>query len=145
MSVVTAVSRHAARRSAIRSFGPTSATASTSCVRDGFDRFALAAAEVELLDALGVLLPAVPAHERVVEVLALRAHAADVEREIRLQRVAQRLHVVADEDVDGRRDLEAGRRRRKRVAKRSGSTKIGSQPSAISDARATFFGPIAAR
>jgi hypothetical protein len=28
---------------------------------------------------------------------------------------------------------------------RSGSTKIGSQPSAISAASATFFGPIAAR
>src|SRR5436190_1044071 len=63
--------------------------------------------------------PAAP-RERVVEVLALRAHAADVERELRLERVAQRLDVVADEDARGRRDLEALGRRRERVVETLG-------------------------
>src|SRR4051812_25494567 len=73
------------------------------------DRFPLLAAEVELLDPLGILLPAVAADERVVEVPALRAHAADIERDVRPERVAQRSHVVADEHARRRGDLEAGR------------------------------------
>ena len=76
------------------------------------DRLALLAGEVELLDPLGVLLPAVAADERVVEVSALCPHPADVERDVRPERVAERSHVVADEDARRRRDLEARRRGR---------------------------------
>src|SRR5581483_11176658 len=85
-------------------------------VGDRLDRLALSPAEVELLDARRVRFPAVARDECVVEVLALRAHAADVQREGRLERVAQRLDVVTDEDVCRCRDLEAVRRRRERVA-----------------------------
>src|SRR4029077_10126149 len=70
-------------------------------VGDGRDRLALLAFEIEILDLLRRILPAVAADERVVEVLPLRAHPADVEREVRLERVAQRLDVVADEAADG--------------------------------------------
>src|SRR5436190_21591739 len=76
-------------------------------VGHGRGRVALLAVEIELLDPVGLGLPAVPADERVVEVLPLRAHSADVERDVRLQRVAKRRDVVAHEDAHSRRDLEA--------------------------------------
>ena len=56
----------------------------------------LVAAEVQVLDLGGHVLVAVPAGEVVVEVLALRAHAADVQRDHRLHHVAQGRDVVAD-------------------------------------------------
>src|SRR3712207_8476661 len=49
----------------------------------------LVAGEVAVLDGFGLLLVAVRAHQVVVEVLASRAHAADVEREHRPREVQQ--------------------------------------------------------
>ena len=46
--------------------------------------------------------------EIVVEVLRPRAHAADVERELRLQRIAAGLQIVAHGDADIGRDVEVG-------------------------------------
>ena len=68
------------------------------------------AVEVEVLHVAGLVLEAVALHERVVEVLLARAHAADVERDERAHRVARGGDVVGDEDVDLRRDVEAVQR-----------------------------------
>ena len=67
---------------------------------------ALVAAEVEVLDLLGLLLVAVLAGELVVEVLAAGAHAADVERVHRAHEVEHPLDVLADRDHAAGGDLE---------------------------------------
>ena len=110
-------------------------------------RLELLAVEVEILDLRRLGLVAVAADEVVVEVLAARAHAADVEREVVLDVLAPALRILREDDVHAGGDVEpsfapsSGKTSRKR----SGETKIGSQPSAISAASATFFGPMAAR
>src|SRR6185436_19298106 len=61
---------------------------------------------VQVLDGLRRRLEAVAAGEVVVEVLAARAHAADVERQLRLHAVEARLHIVADEHAHADGDVE---------------------------------------
>src|SRR3954454_6371787 len=70
-------------------------------------RLVALAVEVEVLDLLRRRLEAVAHGERVVEVLLARAHAADVQRDERPHPVARGQEVVADRDVDRRRDVEA--------------------------------------
>ena len=105
---------------------------------------ALVAAEVHLLDLRGLLLEAVLAGQRVVEVLALGAHAADVERRHRAGEVEHALHVVADADhaaghhLERLRDRPAASPCRRPSASPqtsfafSGANMNGSQPSAYS-------------
>src|SRR5262245_1618558 len=64
------------------------------------------AAEEGVLDPDRRLLVAEPLGVVVVEILVARAHAADVEREHRLHRVAALLEVVPDDAGDERRDVE---------------------------------------
>ena len=45
--------------------------------------------EVEILNFLGKLFVAIPLEERVVKVLALRSHAADVERRASTTKISQ--------------------------------------------------------
>ena len=111
-------SRHASRRSARRSFGPTSATSSMNASGTAAAASRLLPGEVEVLDLAGGVLVSVPAGEVVVEVLPARAHPADVQRVVRLQELAARLDVV---DEDGRRgggDVEPLARVRDHVAER---------------------------
>src|SRR5205809_1529550 len=70
------------------------------------DRFVLFAGEVEVLNCLCRFLVTVPAGEVVVEVLSPRAHASDVQRQIRLHVHAASVYVIADYDADGWRDVE---------------------------------------
>src|SRR5690606_32717501 len=67
----------------------------------------LLACQVEVLDPLRGLLVAVAAGHRVVEVLALRAHAAHVQRDHRTGQVQQllRLLALADREQAARGDL----------------------------------------
>src|SRR5205814_936231 len=67
----------------------------------------LAAVEEGVLDRARLVLVAVACEQVVVEVLAARAHAADVERVVLLERVAPALDVVGRERRHRRRDLEA--------------------------------------
>ena len=97
--VVMPLSFQASSRSAMRSFGPMSADLVDQLVGHRGDRLALVALEVQVLDLLGRVLEAVAAREVVVEVLAARAHAADVERGHRLHEAAQHVDVVADDDA----------------------------------------------
>jgi hypothetical protein len=76
-------------------------------VRDGGSRGGLPAGEIVLLDPAGRVAEAVAAGEVVIEVPALRAHPADVEREPGLDGVAGAPHVVVDDDRGGRREVEA--------------------------------------
>src|SRR5262249_1785066 len=62
--------------------------------------------EEQVLDFLGRLAPSLTRDVIVVEVLAARAHAADVERNSRLQRIARRLYVVVHHEVDRRHDFK---------------------------------------
>jgi hypothetical protein len=72
-----------------------------------FQRAGAVAREEGRLDALGLLLEAVPLDQRLVEVLVLRAHAPDVEGELGAHLVAAGLEVVAHGQGHGRHDLEA--------------------------------------
>ncbi len=111
-------SRQASRRSARRSFGPTSATSSTNASGTAAAASRLLPVEVEVLDLARRVLEAVAAGEVVVEVLPARAHAADVQRVVRLQELAARLDVVDEDDRRGRGDVEALARVRDHVAER---------------------------
>src|SRR5438034_11473211 len=62
--------------------------------------------EVEVLDRPGRLLVTVATRDVVVEVPAARAHAADVECELRLHRLPARSDVVPHDDRDHRHDVE---------------------------------------
>ena len=75
-------------------------------VGHGGDRLVLAMREIEFLDALGGVAEAAAHHDVVVEVLVLVAHAADIERDLRLQLGQRRLHVVLDLDMHRRGDGE---------------------------------------
>ena len=105
----------------------------------------------------GSLFVPVAAGEVVVEVLSARAHSADVQREIRLDVHPARINVIAQDTATvgamsksatschpSRRAKPSSSDLRKTLT-RLGEKKTGSQPSAISAASATFFGPIAAR
>ena len=152
---MTPDSRNAASRSAMRSRSPTSETSSTRASARRRSRRSSGLRGV-LLDRRRRVLVPVALRESVVEVLPFRAHPADVEGEERLEEVARCGDVVREQDRDVRREIPS-LRRPPRFAKpsssigrcvsenRSGEKKIGSQPSAISAASATFFGPIAAR
>ena len=123
--VVAPDSRQASRRSANRSFGPTSATSSTNASGTSAAASRLSPVQVRVLDRLGLRLVPVPPHEVVVEVLPARAHAADVERVVGLQELASRLGVVDEDRRRARRDVEVGpcpgdglRERRARLLRR---------------------------
>src|SRR5688572_18709558 len=79
-------------------------------VGHGGGGFLLLPAEVEVLDLLRFRFEAVAAGEVVVEVLAARSHAADVEREARLDVAEAFLDVGADHDVHRCGDVEARER-----------------------------------
>ena len=79
-------------------------------VRDLGGGLVLLAVQVEVLDLLGLLLEAVPAGEVVVEVLALGAHAADVQRGHRAAELQVALHVVADGERGLADDVELAQR-----------------------------------
>ena len=79
----------------ILALGPTRRDLIDQFVRHGRHRFALLAAEVEVLDLLRRVLEAQALGVGVVEVLVARAHAADVEAEAGLDLVAALLDVVA--------------------------------------------------
>ena len=106
-SEVAPDSRQAASRSAIRSREPDERDVVDERVRNLRGRVALLPVEEEILDLSRLVLVPVAREEAVVEVLPARAHAADVERVVRLQRVAPGLHVVGRERRRGRRDVEA--------------------------------------
>ena len=108
--LVTPASAYAAMRSRTYDAGPTRLVGLEPLQRHLRLGVALVAAEVEVLDLLGLLLVAVLAGEVVVEVLAARAHAADVQREERPREVEQRLglRTLADGDHAAGRDLQAG-------------------------------------
>ncbi len=105
--VVTPASRHGSSRSRMRSFGPMQRDFVDHLERDRGGRFLLLAVEVEVLDLLGRGFEAVAAREVVVEVLAARAHAADVQRDHRPDEVRELFRIVADDHGDRRRDVEA--------------------------------------
>ena len=109
MMVETGESFQRCRRSLMRAGGPTRATSSTSWFGTSAVASLFLPDEVEVLDLRRLALEAVAAGELVVEVLALGAHAADVERELGLDHVEARLDVVADDDGDGHRDVELRR------------------------------------
>ena len=156
--VVTVDSRHFSRSSRIFSFGPISATSSTSCERHRGRGLVLAALEIERLDVLGFVHVAHADEHLVVEVDLLRTHAADVERERGPVEVRGGLDVVGDDDRHVARDLEVVGRaarvgtrealrqrlpveaRRRGARRTSAANRRRSRPPS-----ATFFGPSAAR
>src|SRR5438046_3089382 len=73
-------------------------------------RLRLPARQVVVLDGLRRVLVAVATRDVVVEVPPARAHAADVEREARLDDGAARRDVGAGDDRDHRHDVESLRR-----------------------------------
>src|SRR5690606_19716228 len=75
-------------------------------VGHGHHRALPVALEPELLDLLALPLEARAAEEVLVEVLALRAHAADVEAELLLHRDASPVDVVADHHHHRHGDVE---------------------------------------
>ena len=93
-SVVTGVSFHACRRSRMRAGGPTSEISSANCVGHGGGGLGALAFEEELLHGVGRLGVAHAAHQVGVEVLALGAHAADVEGQHPFDRHQRLLEVV---------------------------------------------------
>ena len=113
-NTVTPASRYAARRSLMYPSGPTRLVSSSSS--DGHRRLGLAllARQVQVLDLGRLGLVAVALHERVVEVPAARAHAADVERRRRPGEVAdvRDLGLLPDRDQAAGADLERPERGR---------------------------------
>ena len=110
---------------------------------------ALVPVEVEILDLARGVLVAVPAGEVVVEVLAARAHAADVERVVRLQELAagstSSMRITGAVAAMSKPSRAPTTTSPNALRALSGDQKIGSQPSAISNACATAFGPMTAR
>ena len=70
----------------------------------------LLAGEVEILDAIRDVLEAITIDRILVEVLTLRSHAADVEREPRTDLVATRGNVLAGDDRLHHVDRELAKR-----------------------------------
>ena len=74
--------------------------------RDLRHRLVLLAAQVEVLDLRDLLFVAHADRDVGVEVLALRAHAAEVERVVGAEAVGGGVDVVGDDERHCRRDLE---------------------------------------
>ena len=79
-------------------------------VRNGGDRLVAAPVQVGILDLRGRRLVSHALDVVVVEILAARAHAADVKRHLRLDGVAAGLQVLAHRDRHERSDVEVGKR-----------------------------------
>src|SRR5229473_2631806 len=73
-------------------------------------RVLLSAREVKLLDTLGSLREALPAHQVFVEVLAARSHPPHVKRDIGFHSSEGLMHIAIDHDRKLRVDLEARER-----------------------------------
>ena len=147
--VVAPDSRQAVSRSLIRSGRPDQRHLVDQRVRDGGRRVALLPVEEEILDPLRLGFVAVTRDEVVVEVLAARAHAADVERVVGDAWRRAALSTSSETRAGTAGAMSKSPPRSNGVGKvsraRSGEKKIGSQPSAISAASSTARGLKTAR
>ena len=119
-------------------------------VGHGRDGFGLVSREVELLDPFGGVAEAAPDHDLVVKIFGAVAHAAHIERHLRLEARQGPFDVVVDLDMDRGLDseilqalavagaAEAFLQPGTEYSMAPGTKPVGSQPSAISAVSLTF-------